>query len=129
MFAKSNVAGEGGRAVSRILIIDDVQDVRAMLRVMLEPTDEIVGELSDGDGVGLTVEKTQPDVVIMDLKMPTVDGDEATREIKALFPQVQVVGFTSGDGESRDKLTDAGADAVFSKTDMKPLIDYLTGLG
>jgi DNA-binding NarL/FixJ family response regulator len=115
--------------MSRILIIDDVHDVRVMLRMMLELTDEIVGELSDGDGVGLTVEKTQPDVVIMDLKMPTVDGDEATREIKALFPQVLVVGFTSGDGESRSKLTDAGADAVFSKTDMKPLIEYLTGLG
>jgi DNA-binding NarL/FixJ family response regulator len=118
-----------GRVVSRILIIDDVQDVREMLRIMLELTHEVVGELSDGDGVGLTVEKTQPDVVVMDLKMPTVDGDEATREIKALFPEVLVVGFTSGDGESRNKLTDAGADAVFSKTDMKPLIEYLTGLG
>jgi DNA-binding NarL/FixJ family response regulator len=117
-----------GRPVSRILIIDDVHDVRVMLRMMLELTDEIVGELSDGEGVGLTVEKTQPDVVIMDLKMPTIDGDEATREIKALFPQVLVVGFTSGDGESRNKLTDAGADAVFSKTDMKPLIEYLTDL-
>ncbi len=68
-----------------------------MLRSRLERGHDIVGELSDGYAAASEVEETQPDVVIMDFKMPTVSGIHATRAVKALFPHVVVVGFTSSE--------------------------------
>ena len=112
----------------RVLIVDDMPEIRRMVRSRLEKDHEVVGELSDGYAVASEVEETRPDVVIMDLKMPIIDGAEATRQIKALFPHVLVLGFTSA-GESGQTLLEAGADAWFSKADLEALCGYLGGDG
>ena len=78
----------------RILIADDDQLVRAGLRMMIETQDdlEVVGEADDGRQAVRMARELRPDVVLMDIRMPEVDGIEATREI--------VAGAVGDDGRS-----------------------------
>jgi NarL family two-component system response regulator LiaR len=81
----------------RVVLVDDHVVVRVGLRAFLDtqPDLEIVGEASSGEqGVEL-VKNTLPDVVLMDLLMPGIDGVEATRQVKAASPHTQVIVLTS----------------------------------
>jgi two-component system, NarL family, response regulator NreC len=80
----------------RVLIADDHTIVRSGLRLLLqaEPDIDVVGEALEGGEALALVEKHQPDVVLMDIAMPGIDGMEATRQIKARWPQVQVLVLT-----------------------------------
>ncbi len=81
----------------RVLLVDDHAMVRRGMRDFLELHDdiEIVGEAGDGaEGVERAIE-LRPDVVVMDLMMPNVDGVEATLRIKAALPATEVVAITS----------------------------------
>ena len=81
----------------RVLLADDHAVVRQGLRTFLELQDEIevVGEASDGAGAVAAVERLEPDVVLMDLVMPRVDGIEAIRRIRELRPATRVLALTS----------------------------------
>lgn len=67
----------------RVLIVDDDTLVRAGLRMMIETQDDlvVVGEASDGEGAIERASSLSPDVVLMDIRMPGIDGIEATRQI------------------------------------------------
>src|SRR5947208_2201403 len=80
----------------RLLIADDHPFFRDGLRVLLEATPEtaVVGEAADGDAVIALAERLQPDVILMDLKMPGANGIEATRRILAASPHVAVLVVT-----------------------------------
>ncbi len=81
-----------GPSDARVLIADDDNDVRQAVRELLEDQRfVIVGEAVDGADAVTKALDLQPDVVLIDLRMPDVDGIEATRKIKALLPMVQVV--------------------------------------
>jgi DNA-binding NarL/FixJ family response regulator len=67
----------------KVLLVDDEPLVRSGLRAILEPEFEVVGEAGDGTGVAALVRRLRPDVVVMDIRMPGVDGIEATRRILA----------------------------------------------
>jgi NarL family two-component system response regulator LiaR len=71
--------------------------VRRGLATFLRAFDDLqlVGEAADGDEVASRCAETHPDVILMDLKMPGVDGVEATRAVRAGFPSVQVIALTS----------------------------------
>jgi DNA-binding NarL/FixJ family response regulator len=86
--------------VTTVVLVDDQQLVRDGLRLILELADiEVVGEAGDGeDGVGLVLD-LQPDVVLMDLRMPRVDGIEATRRILAAGSRARVLVLTTFEGE------------------------------
>jgi DNA-binding NarL/FixJ family response regulator len=76
---------ETARVTIRVVLADDQSLVRAGFRALLERADdiEVVGEAADGDQVVAVVRRTRPDVVLMDVRMPKVDGLEATRRITA----------------------------------------------
>jgi DNA-binding NarL/FixJ family response regulator len=81
-----------GPSDARVLIADDDDDVRQAVRELLEDQRfVIVGEAVDGADAVTKALDLRPDVVLIDLRMPDVDGIEATRNIKALLPMVQVV--------------------------------------
>ena len=81
----------------KVLITDDHGVVRQGLRMFLsqDPDLEVVGEAGDGEEALRLARETGPDVVLMDLMMPVMDGIEATRTIKASMPDVEVVALTS----------------------------------
>ena len=107
------------RPPARVLIADDHALLRAGMRAMLagEPDIEVVGEAADGrEAVGLCRE-LRPDLVLMDVGMPEMDGMEATRRIKAEHPEVSVLVVTAN--PSPDYMLDAvraGAAGYLLKT-------------
>jgi NarL family two-component system response regulator LiaR len=81
----------------RLLITDDHKVVRQGMRMVLEldPDLEVVGEASNGEEALRMARRLEPDVVLMDLLMPVMDGIEATRKIRRELPEVEVVALTS----------------------------------
>ena len=81
----------------RLLLADDHAIVRRGLQLFLktQPDFELVGEAATGQEVLERVAELQPDIVLMDLHMPVVNGIEATRQIKASHPAVKVIVLTS----------------------------------
>jgi DNA-binding NarL/FixJ family response regulator len=83
----------------RVVLVDDEAMVRVGLRMVLtaEPDIEVVGEAADGGAAVGVVEQTAPDVVLMDVRMPEVDGIEGARRVLAQSPDVKVVVLTTFD--------------------------------
>ena len=90
-------------ATIRILIVDDHAMVRRVMRDFLGLHDdlEVVGEAADGAAAIAFVDELRPDVVVMDLLMPVLDGIEATARIRASHPDVEIVVITSFIEEER----------------------------
>ncbi|MFN3331387.1 MAG: response regulator [Caldilinea sp.] len=80
----------------RILIVDDHAIVRAGIRVLLQlqPEFEVVGEAEDGQEALRQVQQLAPDIVLMDIGMPGMDGLAATRAILQNYPQVRIIALT-----------------------------------
>jgi DNA-binding NarL/FixJ family response regulator len=100
----------------RVIIVDDRPRSRHGLRALLDMWRrvEVVGEADDGQQAVQLVEQCQPDVVLMDARMPVMDGLEATRLIKDKWPEVKVVVLTMYAGYRAEALA-AGADAFLVK--------------
>lgn len=103
----------------RIVLADDHVMVRQGIRQFLEEAGdiEVVAEAGDGAEAVRLVEAYQPDVAVLDIRMPEVTGVEATRQIKARFPQVRVLVLTAYDDDPYVfALLQAGADGYVLKT-------------
>jgi DNA-binding NarL/FixJ family response regulator len=114
----SSARGVGNGSGWRILLVDDSAQVRQELRTLLPLAGdiEIIGEAADGREAIRLAQALQPDVVLMDLEMPVLDGYEATRQIKASSPVCRVVALTvHGYEAARQKAVQAGADIFLVK--------------
>lgn len=86
----------------RILLADDHQMLRDGLRLLIDaqPNMRVVGEAANGQEAILKAREVSPDLVVMDLSMPEMNGLEATQRLKAEFPQVRVLALTAHEDES-----------------------------
>jgi DNA-binding NarL/FixJ family response regulator len=112
------VKGLGDGVRRRVLIVDDSPQVRQELRTLLPLAGdiEIVGEAADGLEAVHLAQALQPEVILMDLEMPVLDGYQAARQIKAICPACRVVALTVySDLVSRNRATQAGVDVFLVK--------------
>jgi DNA-binding NarL/FixJ family response regulator len=83
---------------ARVLLCDDCAPVRELVRLVLEGEGiEVVGEVADGGAAIEEAGRCQPDVVLLDISMPAMDGLEALPEIQRVAPQARVVVFSGFD--------------------------------
>jgi DNA-binding NarL/FixJ family response regulator len=116
----------------RILVVDDSPLFRDLIRHFVQDGDcgQIVGEVDRADQATSAVAEHRPDVVLMDWSLPDHDGIWATRQIKVLFPHVDVVALTSTtDPRVVDEFFQAGATAQIDKGDLDGLVEWLSKEG
>ena len=102
----------------RILIADDHATVRQGLKLLIDsqPDMGVVGEAADGNGVLQQAEALKPDIVVMDISMPGMNGLIATRTLKRVQPHVSIIALTRHDDDTYlDELLRAGASGYVLK--------------
>lgn len=102
----------------RVLLVDDVADLRFILRLVLETEGgfDVVGEAGDGEQAVELARRTRPDVVILDLSMPTMDGLEALPALRELVPDAVIVVLSGFEGSRLGaSATNLGADVYLEK--------------
>ena len=121
-------------SAKRLLIVDDHPVVRRGIRDVIEtftaPGIEVIGEVGSGEMAVAEVQALQPDIVIMDIHLPGIDGLKATQLIKEKMPKVQVVLLSTNDEpEYRKASVELGAAGFITKDkvvlDMVPLLQNL----
>jgi DNA-binding NarL/FixJ family response regulator len=113
---RSQSPADSGRI--RVLFADDHQIVRESLVNLLNTETDIhvVGQCDNGRKAVESAGQVQPDVVIMDVSMPVMDGVEATRVIKSRWPHIRIIGLSMyDDADGGGKMRAAGADEYVSK--------------
>lgn len=114
--------------VARVLIVDDKADIRALLatRLRLEPSFDVVGEAANGAEAIARVGELGPHVMILDLQMPVMSGEEVIPILRSLAPLLRILVFSA---YARPRQTMCGSerpDAEVRKgTGLKPLVDEL----
>ena len=108
-----------------IVVVDDLPEIRRLIRLELEldaDTFDVLGEATNGREAISLVEETKPDLVLMDIEMPVMNGIDATREIRGRFPDVLVFGFTGSNDADVQAMIEAGASFVVGKDELDKLI-------
>jgi DNA-binding NarL/FixJ family response regulator len=102
----------------KVFLVDDHDMVRQGVRSLLEsnPNTEVVGEAANGKQALLAFRTVKPDIVLMDIRMPVMDGIECTRLIKQKFPEIKVLILSMHDSENYlPDILDAAADGYILK--------------
>ena len=106
-------------AATRVLLVDDESLVRRILKQILASYQdmELVGEAANGEEAIAAVERLQPDIVVMDIRMPALDGIAAAREIRVKYPHVKIIGLSEyGNDYNTDAMQRAGAVGGYRKS-------------
>jgi DNA-binding NarL/FixJ family response regulator len=101
-----------------VLVVDDAANLRELLTLLLESEDdfEVVGTASDGAKAIDVAEQLKPDIVLLDLAMPVLDGMAALPKLRSLLPDASIVIFSGFDqGALVEEALKIGADAYLEK--------------
>ena len=116
----------------RVLVVDDAANLRELLTLLLEVEDdfEVVGTAADGRQAIDAAQALKPDVVLLDLAMPVMDGLQALPELRGLLPNSRIVIFSGFEHEAlAEEAMQAGADAYIEKgTSVTQLVAQLREL-
>jgi DNA-binding NarL/FixJ family response regulator len=113
-----------------VVLVEDFGPFRRLLAAELAqraPSCTVVGEAANGEAGVEVVGALKPDAVVMDFRLPGIDGSEATRMILAKQPEVKVIGFV-GEPSDAEALLAAGAAEVYFKTDLDDLVGHFAEL-
>jgi len=102
----------------RVLVVDDAANLRELLTLLLETEDdfEVVGTAADGEQALEAATRLQPDIVLLDLAMPRMDGLQALPELRSRLPEARIVIFSGFDqGGLVEEALKIGADAYLEK--------------
>jgi DNA-binding NarL/FixJ family response regulator len=111
----------------RAVVIDDTSDIRELLSIMLTRSGmDVVGEAGDGKTGVDVVRVERPDVVLLDLAMPVMDGIEALPLIRELVPDARIIVLSAFGGTVSKQVLDSGADGYLLKgTPLKKIVAYV----
>ena len=104
---------------TRVVVVDDHKIVREGLATILseQPDIEVIAQAGNGREAIDLVNRMHPDVVVMDVSMPLMNGDEATRQIKMMNPETRIIALSMfEDSEMIQKMFGAGAEGYVLKT-------------
>ena len=112
-------AGNGRGTPVKVMVVDDTDHVRSMLVDMLELDGfDVVGEAASGNQAITMVGDSNPDVIVMDYKMPGMDGLTAAREIRAARPQQAIILYTAyPDARLEQQAKEAGIAVTLGKVE------------
>jgi DNA-binding NarL/FixJ family response regulator len=119
----NQILGDGAQI--RILLADDHELMREALAKMLHDCKKltVVGQATDGCEVVQLAAKLKPDLILMDVAMPNLDGLEATAQITRDLPDIRIIGLSMhNDADTRQKMLAAGARAYLTKTDSPDIL-------
>ena len=116
-----------GEQAVRAVVIDDTSDIRYLLTTVLNRSGmHVVGEAGDGQAGVDVVRAERPDVVLLDLAMPVMDGLEALPLIRELVPEARIIVLSAFADAVREKALDQGADGYLMKgTPLKKIVAYV----
>ncbi len=118
----------------RVLLVDDSIDFRVSLGLLLAATCDVVGTIDDGEGIENAVARLCPDVVVLDVSMPRVNGFDAAQQLLAVCPDAKIIFLTSHtDPAYQHRAYRIGARGFVLKaraaTDLLPAIRVVNGNG
>ena len=119
------MTGSAGNDI-KILIVDDNAGVRRLIRQAVSEVAEVIRECSDGDQSLSAYTEFQPDLVLMDVRMPVMDGLTATKQLKRAYPEAKVIIVTDYDDDLvRGAAQEAGACGYALKQNLTVLEDLV----
>lgn len=115
-----------GLSEMKLMIVDDNVAMRQLIRSVVAYPSDFVCECEDGSEVVNAFQQVQPDVVLMDMQMPKVNGINATKNLKKEFPNANVIIVSNfNDQDFRDEARAAGASSYFTKDDLIQLKQFI----
>lgn len=116
----------------RVLVVDDAANLRELLSLLLDTEDdfEVIGTASDGEQALAVAESLQPDIILLDLAMPVMDGMQALPALRQMLPDALIVIFSGFEQAALlDEAMAAGANAYLEKgASVTQLVDLLRDL-